>query len=171
MQPLKTYDYLTRARARLLDWARPLTPDQHAQTFPIGPGSLLRILTHTLISESYYVQRMTGAPVLPYAQWPIKDENPPPLAVLESEWTLQADRTRAAIASIRDWTSDLTYEVTDDHGARLRITASPGDIFTQLVLHEVHHRAQAMNILRQFGIAAEDLDYNAIMFRRETLST
>jgi uncharacterized damage-inducible protein DinB len=30
----------------------------------------------------------------------------------------------------------------------------------------VHHRAQAMNILRQLGVALEDIDYNALMFQR-----
>jgi hypothetical protein len=27
-----------------------------------------------------------------------------------------------------------------------------------------------MNILRQFGIAAEDLDYNALMYKREVIA-
>jgi uncharacterized damage-inducible protein DinB len=48
--------------------------------------------------------------------------------------------------------------------------AGAADIFTQLVLHEVHHRAQAMNMLRQLGIAAEDIDYNTLMYRRRAAS-
>jgi uncharacterized damage-inducible protein DinB len=47
------------------------------------------------------------------------------------------------------------------------VNASPADIFTQLALHEVHHRAQALNILRRLGVTfAEDLDYNALMYKR-----
>jgi uncharacterized damage-inducible protein DinB len=34
------------------------------------------------------------------------------------------------------------------------------------VLHEVHHRAQAMNILRQLGVKLADIDYNAMMYTR-----
>jgi uncharacterized damage-inducible protein DinB len=45
-------------------------------------------------------------------------------------------------------------------------SATLGDIATQLVLHEVHHRAQAMAMLRQFGVAAQNLDYY-IFVRRE----
>jgi uncharacterized damage-inducible protein DinB len=47
------------------------------------------------------------------------------------------------------------------------VTASPADQFTQLVLHEVHHRAQAVNILRHLGVESlGDLDFNALMFPR-----
>jgi uncharacterized damage-inducible protein DinB len=48
------------------------------------------------------------------------------------------------------------------------VTASAADQFTQLVLHEVHHRAQAMNMLCHLGVAVatEDIDFNALMFAR-----
>ncbi|KAA0214533.1 MAG: hypothetical protein DYG94_10385 [Leptolyngbya sp. PLA3] len=43
----------------------------------------------------------------------------------------------------------------------------PEDIFTQLILHEVHHRAQAMNMLRQFGVKAPDVDFTSLNYRIE----
>ena len=46
------------------------------------------------------------------------------------------------------------------------VTATTGDIATQLCFHEIHHRAQAMAMLRQLGIAAENLDYSLFMYRR-----
>jgi uncharacterized damage-inducible protein DinB len=49
----------------------------------------------------------------------------------------------------------------------LVLTAKKSDIATQLLLHEVHHRAQAMAMLRQLGIAAQDLDYLGFVQRRE----
>ena len=49
-------------------------------------------------------------------------------------------------------------------GKRLRGTA--GGIAAQLLFHEVHHRAQVMAMLRQVGVAAENLDYNNLMFDR-----
>ena len=57
----------------------------------------------------------------------------------------------------------------EDTGQRELINASPSDIFTQLALHEVHHRAQAMNILRRLGAKAEDLDYNTLMYTRRPI--
>lgn len=34
-----------------------------------------------------------------------------------------------------------------------------GEAATQMLLHEVHHRAQAMAMLRQLGVEAQNLDY------------
>ncbi len=74
-----------------------------------------------------------------------------------------------ALATILDWDSQLEYQITNDDGKPELIIASPSDIFTQLALHEVHHRAQAMNILRQLGTPAEDLDFNTLMYKRRPI--
>lgn len=167
MQPLRIYDYLVRARERIFKQVRTLTTEQYARKFPIGLGSLDQTLTHIMSSEWYYVQRMTGRHVPPYEQWPIRPENPPPFAELEIAWSKQADETRAALQSTRqNWNEALEYDVTDDSGREKIVSASPADQFTQLILHEAHHRAQVMNMLRQLGFAAEDLDFNAMMFKR-----
>jgi uncharacterized damage-inducible protein DinB len=42
-------------------------------------------------------------------------------------------------------------------------------LFTQLILHEVHHRAQVMNILRELGAGVGDLDFIAMMFERRAV--
>jgi uncharacterized damage-inducible protein DinB len=164
MEPLKTYDYLTLARQRVFEWVRPISAEDYAREFPIGRGTLGRTLTHILISEWYYVQRIQETAVPPYKHWPIQDENPPPFATLESTWKEQAARTRAALSAVRDWQTDLEYQVTDE-GRQIFVTASPADIFTQLVLHEVHHRAQAMSILRHLGVVVGDIDFNTLMYK------
>jgi uncharacterized damage-inducible protein DinB len=106
----------------------------------------------------------------PYEQWPIQDEKPPPFSVLEPTWIEQANQTRIALGAVRDWSAELEYRVTRDDREMI-VTASPGDIFTQLALHEVHHRAQAMNMLRRLGAAVEDIDFNALMYRRRDAGT
>ncbi len=166
MNPLKTYDYVTLARGRIFDWTRPLTAEQYTREFPIGRGTLARTLTHIMTCEWYYMQRMQRADVPPYDQWPIQEEKPPSFAALEAAWTEEAARTRAALTAARDWNADIEYRVTNDDGRPEIITASAADIFTQLVLHEVHHRAQAMNMLRHLGITAEDIDFSALMYKR-----
>lgn len=170
MNPTRTYDYLTLARRRVFDWVRPITPEQYTREFPIGPGSFARTLTHIMISEWYYIERLLRREVPPYEQWPIRQESPPPFDAIERTWTAQAERTRAAIASVADWDEPLEYDVTDDDGRPFHITATPGDIVTQLALHEVHHRAQVMNMLRQLGVKLEDIDFNAIMYTRREVS-
>lgn len=180
MDPVRIYDYLTLSRGMVLDRVRPLSPEQYTQQFPIGLGSLARTLTHVMICEWFYIQRLLEKDVPPYAQWPIQDETPPPFAVLDAAWTEQAKATRNAIASVRDWDAVIEYrglfvgtdDQSDQRGAPATIiSASASDIVTQLILHEVHHRAQAMNMLRQLGITAEvlgDIDFNALMYRRRT---
>jgi uncharacterized damage-inducible protein DinB len=51
----------------------------------------------------------------------------------------------------------------------IQIRTTAGGLATQMICHEVHHRAQVMAMLRQFGIAAENLDYTALMVQRTEL--
>ena len=166
MEPLRIYDYLTLARQRLLERVRPISAEQYAHEFPIGHETLGRTLTHIMISEWYYVQRIRGCDVPPDDQWPIQQENPPPFATLEAAWIEQAGHTRAALSAVCDWSAELEYRVTGDDDRPEIVTASAADIFTQLVLHEVHHRAQVMNMLRHLGVPAE-VDFNTFFKRRE----
>ena len=48
----------------------------------------------------------------------------------------------------------------------MRIRTTAGGIAGQLMFHEVHHRAQVMAMLRQVGVAAENLDYSVLQFER-----
>lgn len=167
MDPLRTYDYLTLVRRRMFDVIRPLNESAHSREFPIGPGTLGRTLTHIMISEWYYIARLERRDVPPYAAWPIRAEAPPVFEELEAEWSRQAAATRAALAAVRNWNEVFEYRVTDDDGREVIVTATPADLFTQLALHEMHHRAQALNMLRQLGVVFEgDLDFNAIMMKR-----
>lgn len=168
MQPLRIYDYLTTSRDRVFDAARPLSPEQWSRKFSFGLGSIASTLTHIMISEWYYVQRITGTVVPPYEQWPIKYEHPPEFEAIETTWRGQAPATRAAVAAERDWNRPVTWTgFPDSQGKRFTINTTPGDLFTQLALHEVHHRAQLMAMLRELGRPLEDLDFNALMFDRQ----
>lgn len=166
LDPVRLYDYLCTARQWVFDQSRPLTDEQYQRHFNIGLGSLARTLTHIMICEWLYAARIEGRAVPPYPQWPIRDEEPPPFATLESTWIPQAKQTRAILAAKRNWTAPIEYEVTNDKGRRIRVRTNAADIATQLILHEMHHRAQAMNQLRQLGIEAKEIDFNAFMYER-----
>ena len=170
VNPLKTYDYLTLARQRVFEWIRGLPAADYTREILAGQRPIAQIMTHIMISEGYYVLRMQGLSVPPYEEWPIKDESPPPFPVLEASWTEQAARTRQALSAVREWGTDLEYEVTVDDGRPAIITASPGDIFTQLFQHEVHHRAQAMVLLRSLGVSVGDVDFNTLMYKRRDVA-
>lgn len=166
--PLRLYDYLSISRARVLACASKLDEESYWREFPIGPGSVGKTLTHMLVAEWYYAKRMQGADVAPYEQWTLKDETRQTLSELQAAWEVQAAETKRVIRDVRDWQDKLSYEVTSDTGERHRIRASPADQFSQLFEHEVHHRAQVMNMLRQLGQSVGDVDYNMTMYERET---
>jgi hypothetical protein len=48
-------------------------------------------------------------------------------------------------------------------------TRATGGIAGQLLFHEVHHRAQVMAMLRQAGVAAENLDYSVLVWERTSI--
>jgi uncharacterized damage-inducible protein DinB len=167
MDSLRIYDYLALARQRIFDAVRPLSAEQYAREFPIGLGTLARTLTHIMVNEWYYVQRMMEREVPPYNTWPISEKNPPAFGVLETEWKRQADETRAAIREVGDWNAAIEYcAMGDGIEPPVIVTCSATDIFTELALHEVHHRAQALNMLRHLGTVVGDIDFNAMMFQR-----
>lgn len=171
MDPIRMHEYLTVSRDHLFAWVRPLSREQYTTEHPIGLGSLARTLHHIKGAEWLYMQRINGrAGVIE----PIANEHDPeittaealPFADLERLWALQSERTGADIASAvaRDgWGVPTLYETTHE-GKPYAYRASPCDVFTQLVLHEVHHRAQAMHMLRRLGVATGEIDYNALMY-------
>ncbi len=174
MQPLKTYDYLMKSRKRLLEAIGTLSPQQYQQQFKFGLGSVAATLTHIMISEWYYIERLIGHEVPHYEQWPIKYENPPSFDVVARTWREQEKNVCDSIAKEKDWFRKITWlSFPDDTRAnkRYHITCTAGDLLTQLAFHEVHHRAQILVMLRELGKPLEDLDYNALMFERKDAST
>lgn len=177
MNPIKTYDYLLKTRERVFDAVRPLSLDQGTRSFPFGlRGGITATLAHLMVSEWYYIERLEGRDVPPYDQWPIRYEPPhtPAFTAIETTWRGQGQRTRAAVAAERDWNRMITWlSFPDDTrgNRRFHITCTAGDLFTQLALHEVHHRSQIMAMLRTLGAPPlEDLDYNALMYERRESS-
>ena len=167
MNFVRTYDYLRQSRGKLSDWIRPLRQDQYTQEFPFG----LRTLRATMIEiagvEWLYVRRLSDPQqaLPPREDWPIAEQRQPTFKDLEPAWAEQAARTRDVIAKVRDWDAPIEYTATQS-GKRIVVSTTKADIATQLCLHEVHHRAQAMAMLRQLGVPAENLDYSILMFRR-----
>lgn len=167
MNPKKTYEYLVKARKQVFDAVRPLSAADWKREFEIGIGRIDRTLTHIMICEYAYVERMQHRELRPYAEWPIQDEEPPEFSVLERAWREQTETTRRAIEAVRDWDAEFEYKPHVSEGQQpIIVTVSANDLFAQIVQHEVHHRAQVMAMLRQLGKRLVDLDYNSLMNKR-----
>jgi uncharacterized damage-inducible protein DinB len=166
MNAVRIYDVLTQARHKLFDWMRPLCQEQYTREFPFGRRTLRATMIELARVELYLSMRLREERLPAWEDWPITEERLPMFSDLETAWTAQAPKTRGTLAAITDWSRSVTARVTlpDKH---LVLTATKADIATQLLLHEVHHRAQAMAMLRQLGLGAQDLDYIGFVQKRE----
>jgi uncharacterized damage-inducible protein DinB len=173
MDPLKIYDYLTKARVHVFDAVRALPPEDYNREFGIGLRTFGTTLTHMMIVEWSYSQRIAGLQIPPYETWPIQDENPPPFDVIENTWRAQAVQTRTTLAAVREWDREMEYTSKSREGKKTLITVSPADIFTQMLIHEVQHRAQVMAMLREVGPSTgplENLDFGYLMYKRREVA-
>jgi len=168
MDPTRVYDYLALSRGHLFGWLRPLSGEQYRAEHPVGLGSLARTLHHMKAAELAYMERVRGLTGPVPERAPEDDPETTtaaalPFAELERAWAEQAERTRASLAAVTDWTTPRVCTTTWD-GVTRAYRASNNDFFAQLALHEVHHRAQAMHMLRRLGIETGEIDYNTLMW-------
>jgi uncharacterized damage-inducible protein DinB len=167
MHPFVTmFDYLVKARTRLLDWVRPLTAEQYAREFPFGMKTIHATLVHTASAEWAYGHRMQGQqPAV--ADSPFTAAKLPAFGELEAAWSALSSRTRDILAGMDNWDAPVEYRMVLPNTPAVRIRTTRSGVASQLLFHEVHHRAQVMAMLRQFGVAAQNLDYSALMFDRQ----
>jgi len=165
--PAYFYEYLVKSRAKLWDWVRPLTLEQYTKEFPFGRKSLRATLVEIPMSEWSYIRRMREEPTglksqedHPFWQYYKTD-----FAPLEAAWRELVEDTRRTLRRITDWSKPVEYLPNPKVGVRT-IT---GGIAGQLLFHEIHHRAQAMAMLRMLGVPAENLDYSILMVERTQL--
>jgi uncharacterized damage-inducible protein DinB len=153
------YDVLAQARAKLFDWIRPLTQEQYAREFPFGLRTLRATLVEIALTEWALAKWLRGEPVPPREQRPIGEQRQPTFADLETVWRAQAPQIQAIFAETRDWDRVMEWRIIRPGKTTLYRSATRAQIALQMLFHEVHHRAQAMAMLRQLGINAQTLDY------------
>ena len=168
MEPLRCYDYLLASRNRVFEWIAALTDETYRSAHPIGLGSIARTMHHLRGAEWAYMHRIRGGTQPPPK--PAQDLDPEcdssnalAFPLLESAWRAQGVRVRADLALVTDWCTQLVCETTVE-GKPYFYRASRGDFFAQLVIHEAHHRAQILHMLRRVGVETDEIDYNALMW-------
>jgi len=164
---VKVYDIHTQARGKLFDAIRPLSQEQYTREFPFAHKTLRATMLEIAMTELWLGMRMREERMPEPFDWgsmPINETSHSTFAQLEPAWADLARRTRATLERTRDW--DRVVQTVMRGRKRTRtLTAAKGDIATQILLHEVHHRAQAMVMLRHLGSPVEDVDY--IYFRQK----
>lgn len=165
--PIAFYEYLVTARRKLREWVRALTLEQYAREFPFGRKTIRATLVEIPLAEWSYGTRLIGETVPPIDRHPFNPFFSADFAALEPAWDELERRTRRILTQIQDWNRVLEWRTTTTPPMQVRTT--PGGVAIQMMSHEVHHRAQVMAMLRQFGIAAENLDYSILMMERTPL--
>lgn len=129
------------ATERLLIACRPLTDAQLDQPFSIGFGTLRGTLTHVVDVIGFWTSAVTHTDRA--------DRLPPTTTIAELESLLNAkyDAFEALLANTPDGTRWLTETPTRTLEAPAVVVA------THVITHSMHHRAQALNILRQLGVS------------------
>lgn len=161
------FDYLVRARRRLLDWIQSHPPTVYTRPFPIGLGSIRATLLHVAAAEWGYVQRLAGRDYGP-EDIPFTVARYPDFGPFVDAWDAQRPLTREALTSLGD-PGRVTEYVSRTVTPAVRVRVTAGGLAGQLLFHEVHHRSQVMTMLRQAGVPAENLDYSLLMVERTPL--
>ncbi len=136
--------WATRA---LLDECRALTPRRFAQTFDIGPGSLHDTMLHIVGAMLRWADRIDGRPL----RDPVEDGRTCTPAEIDD----LLERAAADIGEVvqRVLEQDRLDEPMEFflRGRREPYVFTKGTAIVHVVTHGVHHRAQALNMLRQLG--------------------
>jgi len=176
LDPARIYTYLLLARERVLAATRDLSLAQYTQEFPFAHRSVQATLVHVAGAEWMYNRRLRGEEIPPPAERPFRRFAETAFAPLEAAWRAQSAETKQTLGAIVDWDRPIEYVVTPPPGGTgplprpTRIRTTAGGFATQLIVHEVHHRAQVMAMLRQLGAVVEVLDYSALMFERSEVA-
>jgi uncharacterized damage-inducible protein DinB len=162
MHPLEHYDILLRARHKLLSWVQDLTADQYRHEFPFGLNTVRAALVHLAGSEWLHGRAARCEDLT--VERPFTEDRYPDFVSLERAWKGLEAGTRAWLGSETNWTRRMEMTARRGNGSLIRVVFTPEALAFQLFYHEVHHRAQVMAMLRQMGIAAQDLDFNKYAF-------
>ncbi|HLN14938.1 MAG TPA: DinB family protein [bacterium] len=163
---VRYFEYLCVAREKLFGWVRTQPAEVYRRSFPIGLGSISTTLVHVASVQWGHTQRLLGrepdAANGQYTNNPFRLDAQPPFEQLVEAWTRVNPDTRRAFAELGDPGRHFDFfpkVVTPP--VRVRVTAAV--LVGHLLFHEVHHRAQVMAMLKQIGVAAENLDYALVM--------
>ena len=142
------------AHRRLFALSASLSEAQLDDSHEIGFGSLRNTLFHNLAAEEVWYERWTGAPWRPF---PLSAEGMP-LVEMESRFDVVMKNRQTLIEQGRgsDWQSQHPYKDARGNAYSNRLK----DLLLHVANHGIHHRAQALQYLKRFGITIPGgLDY------------
>lgn len=147
------FEYSDHANGLVVDAAVGLGDEQLDRPIEMGRGNLRKTLIHLLAGEYVWLQRCRGEADTP---WPDEDVK---LTVGEiAERLKETSAARSAFLKTLEpgkLTETRTY--LDSYGGYF--SASLAQMILQGFVHSVHHRAQAVNMLRRLGARPPEVDF------------
>lgn len=155
-EPIATMThYSDWANNCLMTESAKLNDQELDRPFDMGLGSLRRTIIHIYAGESVWLARWKGQTETPW----VDETNPTPLSEIRDLFSDVWKERDALFASLTqsDFERELSYR--DSKGEMF--TASLGNMIIQGFVHSIHHRAQAVNMLRRLGGEALEMDFMA----------
>lgn len=147
------------AQERLLELSAGLADDLLDRPFEMGEGSLRATLYHLWAAEFSWLNRWQPQPKLGYDP-ECHGETP---AEIGRRFRETAAAREAFIAGLDDAGLARTFTYTNKKG--VKSTFSIGDTLLHVCNHGTHHRAQAINMLRQLGVEIPRPGIDYILWR------
>lgn len=149
------FQYDDWANQRVIGLAASVAERDLDRPFEMGPGSIRKTLNHIWAAERVWFDRWTGVAAPFYRAEPCRA----PLSALREDFTELAQTRNAYFAEKSDADVDqrVHYRTTRGEVCNDRL----GELALHVFNHGIHHRAQALNMLRRVGatIPQPGLDY------------
>lgn len=133
------------ANGQILRLCEGLSDAQLDQPREIGFGSLRGTLFHILAAEEIWLERWEGKPWRPF---PFEPHGTSPDQIRQQ---IQEVARRRAEMIEREQESGWQRQVAFQDSKRIDYTERLHDLLMHVTNHSVHHRAQAIHFLKQFG--------------------
>ncbi|HKJ26645.1 MAG TPA: DinB family protein [Anaerolineales bacterium] len=156
LEQLMDYNYW--ANGLIMKYAEKLSEEDYTEKVAYSRGSLRDVLSHVMFAEWTWLDRMQEVSM------PTEDlrrafnpERYPNIQGMYEDWFDLELRMREFMAELPEamYSQEFTYKRSDG----TEFTDTYADIFTQLVLHGMQHRAECALILSEKGYSPGNLDY------------
>ncbi len=152
--PIRTlFNYSDRANDQLIEASSGLNDDQLDRAIQMGRGSLRKTLLHIWAGEHVWLLRWKGQADTP---WPDEETATPVVEIARDLHQTWKDRNEFLESTID---GNLCRSMRYLDSVAGYFTATLGDMILQGLVHSIHHRAQAVNMLRQLGVEPPEVDY------------
>jgi uncharacterized damage-inducible protein DinB len=148
------FAYNDWANQRVIEMSQPLSDDQLDEVRPMGFGTLRNTLFHILEAESLWLDRWLAKPWRPL----VPDAGGMPVAEMGARLARVAAERNPLLADANDPALSRRIRYRNTQGRDFSFEL--GDLMNHVINHGIHHRSQAMNYLKRFGVTVPGgIDY------------